>query len=81
MENVNREASEVKQDRDAERRRVDSDTDTRYSTSMVVRVLAWASLEDRHREKILSRSEQDISAIEPRVQAIIDRVSAATESP
>ncbi len=40
---------------------------------MVVRVLAWASLEDRHREKILSRSEQDISAVEPRVQEIIDR--------
>ena len=41
---------------------------------MVVRVLTWTSLEDRHKEKILSRSEQDISAVAPRVQEIIDRV-------
>ena len=41
---------------------------------MVVRVLAWTSLEDRHKEKILTRSEQDISAVAARVQEIIDRV-------
>ena len=41
---------------------------------MVVRVLAWDSLDDRHKEKILSRSEQDISAVLPRVQEIINRV-------
>jgi histidinol dehydrogenase len=41
---------------------------------MRVPVLAWASLGDRQREKILSRSEQDISAVMPRVQEIIDRV-------
>ncbi len=41
---------------------------------MRVRILAWASLEDRHKEKILSRSEQDISAVVPLVQEIIDRV-------
>jgi histidinol dehydrogenase len=41
---------------------------------MRVPVLAWAALEDRQREKILSRSEQDISAVMPRVQEIIERV-------
>ena len=43
---------------------------------MHVPVLAWASLEDRQKEKILRRSEQDISAVLPRVQEIIDRVRA-----
>jgi histidinol dehydrogenase len=41
---------------------------------MHVPVLAWSSLEGRQREKILSRSEQDISTVMPRVQEIIDRV-------
>jgi histidinol dehydrogenase len=41
---------------------------------MVVRVLAWNSLDDRHKEKILSRSEQDISTVLPLVQEIIERV-------
>ncbi|MGO9309030.1 MAG: histidinol dehydrogenase [Spirochaetia bacterium] len=41
---------------------------------MHVPVLAWASLDERQKEKILSRSEQDISAVIPRVQEIIERV-------
>jgi histidinol dehydrogenase len=41
---------------------------------MRVPVLAWASLEARQKEKILSRSEQDISSVMPRVQEIIERV-------
>jgi histidinol dehydrogenase len=41
---------------------------------MSVRVLAWESLDDRHKEKILSRSEKDISAVAPLVQEIINRV-------
>jgi histidinol dehydrogenase len=43
---------------------------------MRVRVLAWASLENPQKEKILSRSEQDISAVMPRVQEIIEKVRA-----
>jgi histidinol dehydrogenase len=41
---------------------------------MRIAVLDWESLDDRQREKILSRSEQDISAVLPRVQEIIERV-------
>ncbi len=41
---------------------------------MNVRVLTWRSLSDRERAKILSRSEQDISAAIPQVQEIIEGV-------
>jgi len=43
---------------------------------MNVRVLTWRSLPAEERKKILSRSEQDISAAIPQVQQIIDGVRA-----
>jgi histidinol dehydrogenase len=49
-------------------------------TGMRFSVMSWASLEDRQREKILSRSEQDISAVMPVVQEIIDRVRAGGDA-
>ena len=41
---------------------------------MNVRVLTWRSLPAEEKKRILSRSEQDISAAIPQVQQIIDRV-------
>ncbi len=41
---------------------------------MHVRVLSWGSLDPEQKRKILSRSEQDISEVLPRVQEIIDAV-------
>jgi len=43
---------------------------------MQVRPLSWSSLPERDRRKILARSEQDISAVTPGVQEIVDRVRA-----
>jgi len=43
---------------------------------MRVRVLSWGSLDAEQKRKILSRSEQDISEVLPRVQEIIDAVRA-----
>jgi histidinol dehydrogenase len=43
---------------------------------MRVSVVAWKSLAPRQKEKILTRSEQDISEVMPRVRAIIDAVRA-----
>jgi histidinol dehydrogenase len=41
---------------------------------MRVRVLSWGSLDPEQKRKILTRSEQDISEVLPRVQEIIDAV-------
>jgi histidinol dehydrogenase len=43
---------------------------------MQVRVLAWSSMTEQEKKRILSRSEQDIAEVVPRVQAIIDAVRA-----
>jgi histidinol dehydrogenase len=41
---------------------------------MHVRILAWGSLEEQEKQKILTRSEQDIAAVLPKVREIIDKV-------
>jgi histidinol dehydrogenase len=41
---------------------------------MQVRVLAWGSLPEQEKRKILARSEQDIAEVMPRVRDIIERV-------
>jgi histidinol dehydrogenase len=41
---------------------------------MHVRILAWSTLPEQEKRKILSRSEQDIAEVVPRVQRIIDDV-------
>jgi histidinol dehydrogenase len=41
---------------------------------MQVRVAAWSTLPDRERERVLARSEIDISEVIPVVQAIIEKV-------
>jgi histidinol dehydrogenase len=43
---------------------------------MDLRILSWDSLSDKERQRILTRSEQDIADVRPQVQAIIDRVRA-----
>jgi len=43
---------------------------------MQVRVLSWGSLDAEQKRRILSRSEQDISEVLPRVQEIVDAVRA-----
>ena len=43
---------------------------------MRVRLVTWASLDPREKEKILSRSEQDISAVTPLVREIVEAVRA-----
>jgi histidinol dehydrogenase len=41
---------------------------------MHIRVLAWSTLPEQEKQKILSRSERDIAGVIPRVQRIIDDV-------
>jgi len=43
---------------------------------MQVRVLAWSSLAEQDKRKIIERSEQDIAAVFPRVREIIEKVRA-----
>ena len=43
---------------------------------MQVRVLAWSSLAEQDKRKILARSEQDIAAVYPKVREIIEKVRA-----
>ncbi len=47
---------------------------------MQLRILTWAALEEREKQRILSRSEQDISAVLPQVREIIEKVRTEGDS-
>ena len=48
--------------------------------NMNVRILAWSSLPEQEKQRVLSRSEQDIAAVVPQVRQIIDAVKASGDT-